>query len=94
MTMTLIARLAALEQRYGRSRPRAPMWNRTDPPDPETIAAEEAYLDALQAGQSPAACLVAAERAYNAIHYAGAKERLMAKLDEIAARRRAGGDGP
>jgi hypothetical protein len=86
--VSLIARLAALEQRYGRFRPPRPPWNPADPPDPEVVAAEEAYLAALSAGRSPAACLVAAERAYHAVTDADARERLAAKLDALAARRR------
>ena len=86
--MNLVGRLIELERRYGPYRPPMPTWTPMDPPDPEIAAAEAAYLEALQAGQSPAACLVAAERAYHAARSAGARERLAAKLDAIAARRR------
>ena len=83
--MNLVGRLAALEQRYGPYRPvrRAPV-----PEEPGIAEAEEAYLAALRAGRSPGACVAAAMHAYNTVRSVGARERLMAKLDDMAARRR------
>ena len=61
--MNLLARLAALERRPVPAAP-SPAYNALDPPAPAIVAAERAFLAALHAGETHAAALEAADRAY------------------------------
>jgi hypothetical protein len=84
--MNLAARLAALEGQYGHRRP-VVLPLAAAAVDPATHAAETAYLAALNDARPPGACVAAVMAAYTEVAVTGARERLAAALDTIAARR-------